>query len=227
MNVALTTFADGITAVRNIFPIYDHLEKDLKLPVEVTSDLLRSQIVYTISALDRLIHELVRIGIIEIFNGQRLLTNKFKNHTFKASTLMSIMDTLRSDSLPSSPEEMPEFIINREVVEKLGFLAFHAPDKVKDALSYIWNEPHKMIILAKEMGLRGITDNDKQQQLEQTLQLIATRRNQIAHEADVDDITHGRRTITRDMVSDSIDFVENLGNSIYKCVTSSDCIITK
>lgn len=63
--------------------------------------------------------------------------------------------------------------------------------------------------------------------LEQTLQLIATRRNQIAHEADVDDITHSRRPITRKMVSDSIDFIENLGNSIYKCVTSSDCIITK
>lgn len=225
MNLALTTFTDGISSVKNIFPVYDHLENDLRLPADITSDLLRSQIVYSISALDRFIHEIVRIGIIEIFNGQRISTNKFLNHTFKAGTLMSIMNSLKSGIVPTSTEDIPEFLINREVSEKLGFLAFQAPDKVKDALSYIWNEPHKMAILANRMGLSGATDNDKQQNLEQTLQLIATRRNQIAHEADFDPMTNQRRSITRNMVSDSINFIENLGSCIHSCVTSPDCMI--
>lgn len=225
MNLALATFSNGILAIRNIFPIYDHLANNLRLPTEVTSDILRSQIVYAVSALDRLIHELVRIGIIEIINGQRLPTNKFQNHPFKASTLMSIMASLKSGTTPMSPDEVPEFLINREVSEKLGFLAFHAPDKVKDGLSYIWNESHKMVVLAKEMGLSGPTDNDKQILLEQTLQLIATRRNQIAHEADFDSMTNCRRTITRNMVNYSVDFIENLGNSIHRCVTSPSCMI--
>ncbi len=138
---------------------------------------------------------------------------------------MSIMASLKSGIAPSSPEDVPEFHINSEVSEKLGFLAFHAPDKVKDGLSYIWKEPHKMVVLAKEMGLSGATDNDKQLLLEQTLQLIATRRNQIAHEADFDSMTNCRRTITRNMVNDSVDFIENLGYCIHRCVTSPSCMI--
>lgn len=223
MNSALITFSQGISSTRDISHVYNHLKQDLHLPEEIASDLLRAQIVYGVSSLDRFIHELVRIGIIEIFNEQRIPTSKFQNHSFKAGTLMKIMTLLKSKVAPSSPEDVPEIIINREVTEKLGFLSFQAPDKVKDALSYIWDEPHKMAVLANEMGLSGANDNMKQKLLEQTLDVIATRRNQIAHEADYDPMTNGRRSITPEMVQKSINFIENLGKSIHRCVTAPSC----
>lgn len=226
MNTAEQNFSSSIAAVKNIFPIYDHTVNALHLPIELTSDILRSQIVYAVSALDRLIHELVRIGILEIFKGVRKPTSKFENQPFKASTLVSIMSSLRTGAVPTTPEDVPEFIINRELTEKLGFLAFQAPDKVKDALSYIWNESRKSVILAKEMGLNGSSDNDLKRKLEQTLELIVTRRNQIAHEADYDSSISQRRPITRTETEIAVEFIENLGMAICRCVAGASCLVS-
>ena len=227
MHSAKTTFIEGITSTKSLFAIYDHLLTEIHLPPEDISDLLRSQIVYAISALDRLIHELVRIGILEIFNNKRKETEKFKNHPFKAQTILSVIKSLKSSTIPSSPDELPEAIINKEIIEKLSFLAFQAPEKIKDALSYIWNEPNKMVILANRMRLAGSTENDRQRFLIQTLQLIVNRRNQIVHEADFDCGAGIRRSITRKEVEDNIDFIQALGISIYEEVTAPICYIKK
>jgi len=40
-------------------------------------DLLRSQVVYAVSAFDKLIHDLVRIGMVQIFSGARPATAKY------------------------------------------------------------------------------------------------------------------------------------------------------
>lgn len=225
MLTARNTFLEGLKSTKSLFAIYDHLLNDIHLPAEDISDLLRSQIVYAVSALDRFIHELVRIGILEIFNDKRIHTEKFNNQPFKAQTFLNVMKLLKSSTMPTSPDELPEVIINKEIVDKLSFLAFQAPEKIKDALSYIWNEPHRMIKLANKMGLPGATDNDKQKLLEQTLQLITTRRNQIAHEADFDSATGKRRGIMKDVVEKNIDFIEALGIAIYEEVTSPTCYV--
>lgn len=83
-------------------------------------------------------------------------------------------------------------------------------------MSYIWNEEHKWQVIAREMDLPGPTDNDKQRYLEQTLVLIAERRNQMVHEADVDPSTHIRRSVSVVEIDDIIDFIELFANAIFK-----------
>jgi hypothetical protein len=49
------------------------------------------------------------------------------------------------------------------------------------------------------------------------LKLIVDRRNKIAHEADLDPTSPGFRwPISSTVVNDAIDFIESLGDAIYK-----------
>ena len=47
---------------------------------------------------------------------------------------------------------------------------------------------------------------------------IVSRRNQIVHEADIHAQTGLKNPITDNYVRDSIEFIEKLGNVIFKCV---------
>jgi len=66
------------------------------------------------------------------------------------------------------------------------------------------------------MNLPGYTDNDKQRYLEQTLVLIAERRNQMVHEADVDPSTHIRRSVSVAEIDVIISFIELFAETIFK-----------
>lgn len=225
MKSAFNIFIAGVNETRKMTVVYDHFVNDLKIPHEEVSDILRSQIVNVVSALDRLLHELVTIGVVEIFLGTRVQTNKFFNQPFKAETLIKSLEFTKSGFIPKSANDNPQYLVEMEMREKLSFLAFEAPDKVRDALSYIWDENHKMQVLAVDMALPGHTINDKQKNLEQQLQLIVDRRNQIAHEGDIIPINNVKRTIDKNAASSAIDFIEKLGTSIYKRVTDATCFV--
>lgn len=215
MNKAWNEFQNSLVEIRKIRTIYDHLVNTIHLSEQEVSDLLRSQLVNTVSALDRFLHELVRIGIVEAFLLQRTSTKKFKSFTLRSQTIIKILE-IKSFSTPySSTEEEKSYWINEEVAESLKSLSFQHPNKIKDALSYIWEEDHKWQLISNEMNLPGNTPNDKQKYLEQTLILICERRNQIVHEADIDPITHIRRKISTNEVENIIDFIEKFANHLY------------
>ena len=44
-------------------------------------------------------------------------------------------------------------LINDAVSQSLKTLSFQQAVKIKDALSYLWDEPHKITVVAKEMGV--------------------------------------------------------------------------
>lgn len=225
MTSALNIFKLGISETRKMTIVYNHFVNDLRITHNEVSDILRAQIVNSVSAFDRLIHELVNIGVIEIFQGHRVKTKKFLNQPFKAETLIKSIEFSKPGFIPTSINDNPQFLIEKEMREKMSYLAFEAPDKVKDALSYIWDNDYKMQDIAIEMNLSGTSDHIKQKILEQELQLIVDRRNQIAHEGDIDPVTNTKRTITKAMAQESMDFMEKLGLSIYKLVTNPSCYI--
>ena len=179
--------------------------------------------VYAVSGFDRLLHELIRKGVIEILLNQRIKTAKFLAHPFKAETLLKAIEFSNPSYIPTCPQETTEFVVNKEMSEKLSFLSFQAPDKVKDGLSLIWNESHKMARLADDIGIAGTTQNDRQKNLEQKLTLIVDRRNQIAHEGDIEPSTNSKRDITKPQAENAINFITALGVSIHKFVTDTTC----
>ena len=223
MTNAIRVFRDGILETRKMSIVYNHFVNDLNISHDEVADILRAQVVNVVSAFDRLIHELITNGVIEIFLGKRKKKKKFLNQPFKAETLIKSIEFTKPGFIPTSVNDNPQYLVEKEMREKMSYLAFEAPEKVKDALNYIWDNDHKFKTIAVDMAMTGATDNEKQKKLEQELQLIVDRRNQIAHEGDIDPSTNSKRTISIEMSNDAINFIEKLGESVYKLITDASC----
>lgn len=200
MDEIFDEFKNTISQIRQTNDVYKYLKDVVKLKDADINDILRSQIVNVISALDRYLHEKVRKGICDMFLGNREITNKFKSFSVSSDTVLRIWGDISLTVIDR------EILINEVVIQSLKTLSFQRVIKIKDALSYLCDEPHKMVIIAKEMDVPGNSDNDKRRYLTQKLDLLVERRNQIAHESDI--YFGGKRDICQDDVIDAISFIE-------------------
>lgn len=196
-------FINLVKDTENVEVLYDYIEKVMIASVD-TSDLLRWQWVQCISAFDKFVHDLVRVGMLEIFLGNRTSTTKYKTFQMDMQTYEDITNNMTDASL----------IFERKVILKHGFLAFQDPSKVADALSYIWNENDKW---GKIASLMGMYKNDCMTYLKN----IVIRRNQIVHEGDYTDSLSKRQDIFPQDVIDIRKYILELGRAIFNCVKPS------
>ena len=216
MKSAKLIFDKSIRELNDIQTIYDHLQSEYRLADEI-SDLLRLQLVNLLSAMDRFLHEIIRIGLGESFSGTRTITEKAKSFQVSLGTVVS-MNLIASFPAPQNTQL---YWVNNEIIVRLKHLSFQQSKNVSDGLSLVWSEPHKFQYLAKAMGCPGTTDNQKAEYLRQTLDLLVERRNQIVHEADYDVSIQCKRPITKNIVSDAIQFVSSFVQVVYIAVTSN------
>ncbi len=193
-------FTTTISNIRQTSDVYKYLKDVVKIETVSFDDILRSQIVTLVSALDRYFHEKVRKGICDMFLGNKSPTSKFKSFSLASETVLRVWG---DNSLTPVQREM---MINEAVALRLKAVSFQHASKIKDALSFIWEAKHKMTLIAKEMDVPGANDNDKEKYLTQKLDLLVGRRNQIAHESDMG--FSGKRSITQMEVVDAISFIE-------------------
>ncbi|MDF3822928.1 HEPN domain-containing protein [Leptospira sp. 96542] len=194
-------FHANIRQANELGILYAHLKETVTLP-EPFDDLLRSQIVNAVSALDKLMHDLVRIGMVRIFEGLKPSTNKYLNEPIPIQYLPG----LAAGAVPPPPVRFEEVIR-----EKLSTQSFQDPEKIAGGLSYIWNENNKWLIIAQGLGVA-------EGEARRKLKLIVTRRNAIVHEADLDPVTNQKQSITQAEAKDISDFLLNLGNRICDLV---------
>lgn len=203
MLAALSQFNRIIQDTKDIGAIFTYLQNHCPTPMDY-SDLLRLQWSQAVSAFDKMIHDLVRIGMIGIFNGTRSETPNYKNFAIS-------MDAF--EQIKSYPLYASQFFENT-IIQKHGFLSFQSPEKVAEALSYIWAEPHKWQHITLGMG-KPASD---EQNIKTTLNNIVIRRNQIVHEGDFQSSLMQRQPILYADVESVILFIEQLANSIYTLV---------
>lgn len=201
MHNAFQQFKEHIKYVTDLDSLFVYLTDTQKLPNDL-SDILRAEWVYSISALDKLVHELVRIGMLQSFTGIRNKTRKFNAFTISLDTMVSI----QTATIPPA-----EFWFEQEIIQKHKALSFQDPDKISDALSLIWDENNKWQKISTPLAMH---END----IKVTLKTIINRRNQIVHEADLDLITTKRQTIERDDTLKSVELISKVAESIYNCV---------
>jgi len=201
MRNAIALFNTNIIAAKQAGDIYDYLTRSVTSPLSF-DDLLRSQIVYSVSAFDKLIHDLVRIGMVEIFTGNRPATAKYLNESIS----LKIYADLIATSIPPK-----EHIFEQALFQKFKVISYQHPEKVADGLSYIWNESQKWQKIAGKMGW---SDSVAQK----TLRLIADRRNVIVHEADIDPVTNMKLNITKLECAEITAFLHRCGNEISDLV---------
>jgi hypothetical protein len=204
MQRAFNQFKDSLKYVKELDALYLYLKDTLLLPNDLT-DLLRAEWVYTISAMDKLIHELVRLGMIEAFQGSRVKTKKFLAFGISVDTYTNISSSILTNVPP------PEYWFEQEVIQKHKHLSFQDPDKIADGLSLIWDENAKWYKLSQSVG---IAEND----LKTKLKTIISRRNQIVHEADLDLLSGQRNTIDKADIDAVVPFIETLSEAIFNAV---------
>ncbi|MCW5627593.1 MAG: hypothetical protein KIT47_01920 [Rhodoferax sp.] len=201
MHNAKARFRANLVQVAELGSLHDHLVGTVAIP-NAFDDLLRSELVYGVSALDKLVHDLIRIGMVQTFVGTRPATPKYLSEGIQLRSLNSL-------SVGSIPP--PEVAFEQIVREKLRHLSFQDPVKLADGLGYIWPDAQKWQVLAAALGMSDEAARTR-------LRLLATRRNAIVHEADLDPITHVKQPITKHEVLDALTFLQNLGIEICNCV---------
>lgn len=209
MQTAIAQFNGNIKAIREMDVLYEHLTNDLKLPNDL-SDILRSQWVYAVSALDKLIHELVRIGMLQAFVGNRFKTKKFNEFSISLETYNKIQQLAQQPAGLSL--ETPEHFFEQEIIVRHKHLSFQDPDKIADILSLIWNEKQKWQKIA-------LPFNESDDFIKKKLKNIVIRRNQIVHEADIDIQTGLRNLIEKSDTREVVTFLQKLGENIFDAIS--------
>lgn len=200
MNNAYAVFTKTIKDTRQTIVLYDYFDQVMNPPCDY-SDLLRWQWVQSVSALDKLMHDLIKIGICQEFKGNRNQTNRFQSLPIDIKNVLVMeRDGTAKDA-----------IFESYIVSKFKTYSFQDPDKIADGLSYIWDEPHKWQKIALAIGK---SENDIRTELKN----IVLRRNQIAHEGDYVFHLGCREHIERADTVEVLDFIEALGTAIYNLV---------
>lgn len=198
MESAKIHFEQNIVRVKNLGAIYDSINLQTTQILDL-SDILRAQYVMLVSALDHFIHELVRFGMIEIYNENRRATKKFKEFIFSTDKNILFQKAIM--------EEKSDVWLNHQIRHRNGFKSFQEADKIKEAMLLIIDTD-----IWEEVANRLKGDA---RQMKRKLNLIIDRRNQISHEADIEPTYQELRVIYVEDVNDSIIFIESLVEVIF------------
>jgi hypothetical protein len=197
MNSAIETFRLNVLRAQNLGGLHDALSAIMTSALDA-SDLLRAQIVLSVSALDYFVHEITVKGMLQIFDGARPATDAFKKHKISAGLLLTSSTGSRS-------------AFESDVRERHSFLSFQHPDKIAEAIRLFYGKP-----LWAEIAARMLTSENE---IKTNLRLIVDRRNKIAHEADADPSFPGARwPISRQDGEEALMFVTSICEAIYASI---------
>lgn len=165
-----------------------------------SSDILRSQIVLSVSALDYYIHETTVLGMVEVFERRRPPTDAYLKYRVALGSWAS------SGELPSGSSWLAA-----DVRERHSYLSFQQPGKIADAIRLI-----SSIHLWRAIATHLATDEES---IKCQLRLIVDRRNKIAHEADMDPSYPGQRwPISENDVENTVLFLRSLCDAIHAVI---------
>jgi len=200
MKTAYDQFNDNILRVKQLGYLYRVLRTQTTAALDL-NDILRSELVLSVSAFDYFIHEIVRMGMLNCYVGKRQKTKAFLSFQCKIDSILEYS---------KNPQTLDW--LDNEIRTHHGWKSFEHPDNIAAAISLISD--------VKLWEQIGFSLGDSPTNLREKLRLIVDRRNKIAHEADIDPTSPPNRwPIDEKMVDESIDYIEKLANAIFNVVT--------
>ena len=215
MQSALDQFYISIQRVRDLIALHNSLTAQTTSAVDL-SDILRSALVLAVSALDYYIHEVVRIGMLEIHRGQRPEPNISSNTTKSAFSrfdvslgnareerkiilelanwLESEVQQIRGDDFIQQSHLLSDLIpiISDRIESKLNQTSW-LEDEIRESLSFkSFQQPDKIADATRYICDKKLWDEVSQKigkptrDIKNQLISIVDRRNKIVHEADID-----------------------------------------
>ncbi len=191
MQSAFDQFRISISRVRDLIAVHNSV-KVISTPAIDLSDILRAALVLSVSALDYYVHEVVRLGMLEIYQGSRPEPPAFGRFQIALGSARSLDDLLED-----------------EIRQRHGYKSFQQPDNIAEAIRLISDQK-----LWEEVG--KVMDRPARD-IKQKLSIIVDRRNKIAHEADIDPTFDlgNRWNINEELVNEAVDFIEQVVESIH------------
>lgn len=194
-------FSANIDRVKNLSSLYKSISEQ-SYPILDLSDILRSCIVLLVSALDHYIHEIILIGMIEVLSGDRPVTPKFSKFPVP-------LECIQASEYKLSIEVLAE-----EVRRQHSYKSFQSPENIADGLKLFCNESDIWRQISDRM------ERGNSRRVKESLKLLIKRRNQIAHEADIDPTYGTGRRWPIDMITvdHEIEFIEELVYAIHEII---------
>ena len=187
----INQFKQNIERVRNMHAIYSILNTKTTEVIDV-SDVLRAELVLVVSAFVQYVHDVVRQGMLEVFQGNRVETPAYRNFTV---SLECVREAISNHSTFDW--------LDNEIITRNSWKSFQQAKKVAEAIRLV-SEINLWVEIANKLGKNP-------DDLKSTLNLIVDRRNKIAHEADMDPSYPGVRwPIDEIMVENAIKFIEEI-----------------
>ena len=164
------------------------------------SDILRAEIVMAVSAFDLFNHEMIRLGMLECYDGVRDKTEKYDAFTSNIGFTSGMSRSEFSDEVRKRHKRV-SFQGHKAVAK--GIRLFHEFRKDENGL---W---------------KSVADrlNASAEDTKNLLNLIINRRNAIVHEADIQRSGVEPWPIKREYVEASLGHVKNVAETIYGIVT--------
>ncbi len=196
MRNPLDVFIQNLHSFQTLEVFYDYFSNKAR---EVdASDILRAEYVLIVSAFDCYIHDLVKKGMMEIFEGSRPSNKNYEKYSISMSQLQTVLeqdDTLKATALGYAISD-----INSKD-------SYQSPKSIEYALGLIsYNN-----IWAQLSTVLGLTAEN----IKARTALIIRRRNQIAHEADMQStISDEKNPISLFDIQDVSAFIKSLVEGI-------------
>src|SRR5437588_701616 len=125
MQSAFIQFQGNLKRARDIVGLSKSLAAQTTGALDV-SDLLRAALVLAVSAVDHLIHELTRKGMLEVATGTRPPTDAYRRFAISLASVTSLL---------ARPNDFQ--VLDDEIRERHGWLSFQEPNKLADALRLV------------------------------------------------------------------------------------------
>lgn len=196
---ALLLFRRNRARILDLGAVYDLCLGRAPLLTNQLDEILRAQIVLSVSAFDTFIHDCVRIGIVRQFTTAGVLSNSLKSYSIPFEDFQTI------NALPTINDKT---LYLDGVIKKVNSkISYQRPASIENAMSLlgvgnIWSKV--------SMGMKMPASDIKAE-----LSNIVNRRNMIAHESDLDALGVSLNPITKAEVNHVLSFLYGLAINIY------------
>lgn len=155
-------------------------------------DILRAEIVMIVSAMDTYYHDIVRTGLLQIYQGQR--TNSNNGASYSGFSLLDL--TL----IKNASTEQDKLIHIDNTIRRINSKdSYQSPQSIEYAMNLVGVNG----IWSKISPLIGLTPSDTKTELS----TIIRRRNQIAHESDINPATMTQFSISKSDADHVVSFI--------------------
>lgn len=192
MSLEKNNFNKCIDSCQKMNAIYSFLEKNKVMTLEIES-ILRAEYVLIVSAFDFYMHQIVCRIIVELFFSS---TSKIACN--EALIPISMIQLIHK----TADEPTQKTLLFSAIQERLSKDSFQSSRSVEYALGLI--DVHQI------WSKVSTAMHDTPERVKAQLDIIVHRRNQIAHEADIEFTTGEYRAIDIETVNDCRDFLSNL-----------------